>query len=817
MEIIMKKLFVVLLVFTSVLFSQWDEVTIFPFSGSIHQFYMTDSLNITALFYPGVADSVCSVIKSNDGGRSWSFSQILPLAYIVHAQFIDENNIFASMGYSYMNSSKKTTDGGITWTNVSFPSRYVSLNDVQFINPEVAYASVDYKGPTGNPAMLLKTTDGGVSWIEVDSTAKSIESVKFYNSQFGYLIGNHLLETTDGGLTFTNVPMPEGFATPTSVDLFQDSILVVGGYRNVFVPPYYNYSIPQAAFSTNRGVSWRFKDFGNDNWFGRLVQIKILNGDTAFAINDAGSGIFYTTDQGVTWSRGNSPENGYQYYDFESYENRIYLGGIGSTFVVSGNDITEPWQVRLDHTRKKPLSAAFSESGLVVVGAETGRIYVSTDKGNTFRVKLSQINTPNSTFIVNDSLIYIANLNTIYRSVDKCITIDSLVYLPSGWIHDLKVTKNGDIWLCNGNTLLSSSDNGATWITKFQGPDENFEELLIFENGTMYATDGDLYKSTDNGTTWVKINNPALSINDLEFYDSNNGFIGQKYGNYYRTTDGGLNFQLLSIPGMTYPYTIYSKDSLNIFVAANKLYSTYDGGLSWKINEFHPANRWARFTWIYMYDHFDGVGVSYYDGVWRTWNRGNTPVELSLFSALPFGNKVVLQWTTETETNNMGFEIERRDKYGDWKKIAFSKGSGTSTRKIFYGYDDYEPKAPAILYYRLKQIDYNGEFEYSNEVEVLLGEVPENYSIQQNYPNPFNPSTKVTFALPEENKVVIRVFNAMGEQVKEIDRGILSHGYFEQDFEMGTESSGMYFCQVLCTNTISGRTKSLTVKMVLMK
>ncbi len=119
------------------------------------------------------------------------------------------------------------------------------------------------------------------------------------------------------------------------------------------------------------------------------------------------------------------------------------------------------------------------------------------------------------------------------------------------------------------------------------------------------------------------------------------------------------------------------------------------------------------------------------------------------FSAIPFGNKVVLQWTTETETNNMGFEIERRDKYGDWKKIAFSKGSGTSTHKIYYGYDDYEPKAPAILYYRLKQIDYNGEFEYSNEVEVLLGEIPENYSIQQNYPNPFNPSTKVTFSLPE--------------------------------------------------------------------
>jgi hypothetical protein len=82
------------------------------------------------------------------------------------------------------------------------------------------------------------------------------------------------------------------------------------------------------------------------------------------------------------------------------------------------------------------------------------------------------------------------------------------------------------------------------------------------------------------------------------------------------------------------------------------------------------------------------------------------------------------------------------------RKLVSQKDHGTSTQNLLHIMMIYEPKAPAILYYRLKQIDYNGEFEYSNEVEVLLGEIPENYSIQQNYPNPFNPSTKVTFSLP---------------------------------------------------------------------
>jgi len=95
-------------------------------------------------------------------------------------------------------------------------------------------------------------------------------------------------------------------------------------------------------------------------------------------------------------------------------------------------------------------------------------------------------------------------------------------------------------------------------------------------------------------------------------------------------------------------------------LSANELYSTYDGGWLWKVNEFatQPFNK--TFKWMYLFDHFDGIVLgSGKETLFITSNRGNTPVELSLFSALPFGNKVVLQWTTETETNNMGFEIER--------------------------------------------------------------------------------------------------------------------------------------------------------------
>jgi hypothetical protein len=340
----------------------------------------------------------------------------------------------------------------------------------------------------------------------------------------------------------------------------------------------------------------------------------------------------------------------------------------------------------------------------------------------------------------------------------------------------------------------------------------------VFEDGTYYAQGSFLYKSTNFGETWEILNLPFDYVDQIEFYDSKNGYV-KGGGNFYRTKDGAMTFTVVTFPGITNPFQIYCHNAYHYHLrASSATYSSYDGGLSWQLNEFYPVTPPYGFQFMHMFDEFEGIGIHpYYEGIWITKNRGNTPVELSTFSAIPLGDKVVLQWTTVTETNNMGFEIERKFKDGSWEKIGSVKGNGTVTQKVHYSFDDHTVPGEGIYNYRLKQIDYNGAFEYSKEVEVIFGEVPEDYSIQQNYPNPFNPSTKINFSLPEENKVVIRIFNPMGELVQEINRGTLSHGYFEQDIKMGSNPSGMYFCQVLCTNTKTERTKSLTIKMVLMR
>ncbi len=815
MEIIMKRLFITLLVFNSLMFSQWEPVDVTPFNGRIAGFHMDDSLNVTAAFE---GDS-CFVIKSIDGGRNWAITNRIPLSYIALIKFYNDSLIFVTGSYPIIN--KLSTDGGYSWTNIPFPLGYQYFHDFQFIDSINAFALADLDVGGMRQGRLLITTNRGVSWSALDSIRYEPVRIKFLDRNTGWLFGRGLFHTTDGGITFSEVTLPSNFKTPVSIDVNDNGVIVVGAYKIVDISPYIHLPVPLVAFSTNNGATWRVKDFQTDDIWGKADNIQLLNQNTAITTLGEARGVVYTTDFGVNWNPGTGLTRGFEFNDMHILDGKVFIGGVGSVFMACEDPPAGVWDTRFDGEYQTPTAGIFHKPAYAALGSSPGpekpaKFYFSTDRGHNWTAKPAPWQYLRDMEVDRDSVLLVLSSDGLYKS-DLSGSVFSLISnLPL--CQDLEALPNGELWLCSGGDILRSSDGGLNWVTKYSLPNGNFWKIKMFGDGCGFANAGSLYKTTDHGNTWTKLGFSEYTLSGFDFSDRNNGLIFNLYNKIHRTTDGGLSFQPLFFEGNTNYGTVAALDSLNMFVGGNQLYSTYDGGRQWKINEFRGlSGRPAGSGYLMMYDFLDGAYFGSTKNIWITSNRGNTPVELSLFSALPFGNKVVLQWTTETETNNMGFEIERKYKYGDWKKIAFSKGSGTSTRKIFYGYDDYEPKAPAILYYRLKQIDYNGEFEYSNEVEVLLGEVPENYAIQQNYPNPFNPSTKVTFSLPEENKVVIKVFNSMGEQVKEIDRGVLSHGYFEQDFEMGTESSGMYFCQVLCTNTISGRTKSLTVKMVLMK
>lgn len=167
------------------------------------------------------------------------------------------------------------------------------------------------------------------------------------------------------------------------------------------------------------------------------------------------------------------------------------------------------------------------------------------------------------------------------------------------------------------------------------------------------------------------------------------------------------------------------------------------------------------------------------------------PVELASFSANFQQGKILLNWSTATETNNYGFEIERsRDKI-TFAKIGFIRGNGTVTQKNNYSYSD-ENLNSEKYYYRLKQIDLDGTFTYSNIIEVST-QLPERFELLQNYPNPFNPETNISFTLPADAKVTLNVFNVLGELVETLINKELNAGKHSVVFDASKYVSGVFF------------------------
>lgn len=184
------------------------------------------------------------------------------------------------------------------------------------------------------------------------------------------------------------------------------------------------------------------------------------------------------------------------------------------------------------------------------------------------------------------------------------------------------------------------------------------------------------------------------------------------------------------------------------------------------------------------------------------------PVELTSFAASVSGNKVTLNWKTVTESNNQGFEVERRSENQNWKTVGYVRGSGTTSEPKTYSYVD---NISAGKYsYRLKQVDFSGTYSYSNEVSVNSAAEVKTYSLSQNYPNPFNPTTTIQFQMPEAGHVTLKVFNILGSEIKTVMDGNMEAGFHTINFDASNLPSGIYLYQLNANDFTSVKRMLLT-------
>ena len=185
------------------------------------------------------------------------------------------------------------------------------------------------------------------------------------------------------------------------------------------------------------------------------------------------------------------------------------------------------------------------------------------------------------------------------------------------------------------------------------------------------------------------------------------------------------------------------------------------------------------------------------------------PVELTSFSSELESGFVTLKWTTESEINNLGFEVYRAlEEEGDYLDIASYKtntdlqGQGTSSSRHDYVYSDRTAEPETTYWYKLADIDYSGNTIFHDPISIEVPiNTPEKFRLLQNFPNPFNPDTQIRFDVPDKGekvKIAIEIYNNLGQRVRTLSNREYEAGFHQLTWDGKNDYnqqlvSGVYF------------------------
>ena len=780
------------------------------------------------IIYIGPANG--GVWKSVDGGINWipltDYEQSLSMGAIA----IDPSNpdiVYAGTGeatYSgaswYGRGLLKTTNAGNTWTHITngLPSStYFSRIKIRPNHSNELLAALGSSG-------LYRSTNYGENWSLLVG-GRCDDVVFTFTGDTAFIVGSGtgFRRSLDGGQTFTTFGTGLGSGTRTHFDLcisspaFMYAAVHGGGTVNLFK-------------STNYGANWTqlstsssFQSQGGQAWYDLYCRVNPFNpnlvyvgtidiwrstdgttfnnitngysggyvhvdqhflffhptdGSTFFVCNDGG--IWKTTNNGTNFTNLNQNLTLTQFYRIAAspFTPSRILGGTqdnGTQQTYSALNWAAAYGGDGGEVCFNPFDANF-----ILGETQNGGLFRTSNGGSSWSQATSGINTgENVTWVApiiahpTISGTFFVARQRVYKSTNNGAswTAVSSNVNGSSAVREMAISKTNPLVLyaTTGAYVFLSTDGGATFTNKTTGlPGRTITSVNIHPNDENIAVltfsgfgTNKVYKTTDMGTSWFSINGnlPDSPVNDVVIY----------------TED------------VTHPNTYFVATDIGVFL-------TQDNGANWLelLNnlpntvilhlDYSPVNKMLRAG-----THGRGVYEAYIDFT--------IPVELFSFTAETDLNKVLLKWSTATETNNLGFEVERKLKNQEWVNIAFIEGNGTTTELNNYSYvDDYSilPYEGTVLY-RLKQVDYDGSFEYSNQLAVNLKFIPSQYYVSQNYPNPFNPSTTIKYSIPEESQVKINIYNSIGEVVANLVNDVHQPGNYNVSWNAQNYPSGIYF------------------------
>lgn len=734
--------------------------------------------NTDGIIYAGT--EVNGVYISTDDGINWIARNTGIENYGISSIISSQGLILAG---TYGNGVFRSSDGGVSWTAPSNGNN-LFITSLVFNDPYI-YAGAASLG-------LYRSSDNGVTWSQVISglyvDEMCVSGNKLFVSEYGYTYA-----TTDHGANWDLIEELEGAAV---FSYHCDGSNIYVGSRNKIYR------------STNNGATFTTI---NIPFTFSIVNIYSITstGSTLFAATSY-DGVYKSTDNGNTWFAANQ--------------------GMG------------PKDVR---------AVILTNASTVIAGSHYVGMYRSTDDGASWNKSMTGF--PAGISILSlatiDNDVYAGTRDGVYRTTDNgnswtklTGTNDTVNYCTVWDICEL----DGDIYVSMflqfNTTVYKTTNKGVSWIRCDNGLPANnpfIKGLVSSGENVIAGTDEGIYYTSDKGISWHLTNAPVDYIPSMAASGDYVYAVVPIYG-IYKSANNGVSWSL-SLQSTVDYVDVAAIDNYafagSFFQGAR--YSSNFGGF-WNVsNGFAPDASvfvigpvgggmilaGTDFEPIWVFVSYDN-GVNYapygqgltpnssvealtandtymfagtdYNGVWRRIIPG-VPVELASFTAKVNNNTVTLNWQTATETNNFGFEIERRNSanrnlQSNWEKIGFVEGNGTTTEISNYNFVDREINS-GNYEYRLKQIDLDGSFEYSEVVAVQVSSKTE-FVLSQNYPNPFNPTTTIQYSIPNSSNVKLIVYNALGETVKVLVNDYKDAGNYKINFNAESLPSGIYYYKI---------------------
>ncbi len=784
----------------------------------------------------------------------WNFRNVLKIAidrkgniYAVTKAF----NYKDGVGKYYGNGGLyKSSNGGATWRNISKGvTNNFNGSDVIPINPDtILFATQDNGATVGG---IFKTTNGGGTWVQSTNGLPSsnygrisfAQNPQNPNSIFAaFELTNtskglsEVVKSTDGGSNWTKLTNPQRIASTGNLSYFGTQ----GWYNNVItIDPFDSNNIYLGGVdimkSTNGGKSWAQLTY----WDASFGYPAVHADHHAIVFDTTTTGVFYDGNDGGIYKAAGGGSN------WTNLNNNLAITQFyGGAVFPTGNTIYGGTQ---DNGELQ-----FTGSGTnwnQVVGGDGG--YTAVDQSNSniayeeyTYLQISKTinggNTWNTSFKgltdagVDTLCLFIAPFSLNPENPSVLIAGSNKVWLT---------TDGADNWNQSGQVLSSGNLISAVTIV------DSLSHLLGFAG----TTDGRIFKCTNvtgsTGDVWTEVTptsgngvqNNGAYVRRIIVNLNNKQDIYACYSGYnddgvtptrhiLYSTDQGISWKDISgdLPDVpVHSLVIDPNNPQTLYIGTETgVYQTTNGGTNWVntttgMPNYAPVDELVRQTGtnkLFAFTH----GRSAFQ------TTTPLPVELENFTADVNKDNVILNWETATEVNNSGFEIQRSPSPAlpkgkgeelplpleggqgvGWVKVGFVQGAGNSTTTRKYSFVDVNPSGGTYFSYRIKQIDFNGSYKYSNVINVKI--MPAVYALSQNYPNPFNPVTTIKYSLPERSKVVLNVYDLTGSEVASLVNKIETAGLYSVEFNASGFASGVYFYRLTVNNN------SIIKKMILLK